>query len=202
MPTKTQRLITYYPAVIVYSEDSTSRSVSEEEAREGVLAVIAHENHENLREILYSEGFKETELEIRKENQIGEGLVKELIHTWEMHVRLFRVDGDHTRTRIEAEIKILREYVQHLDRELRTAAIYEVLHILWRHGINYHIFDRRNGKLVAEIPENYEIVLNPPATLIPWEPIVVTGLVVGSIAILLHTISKLRKEPHETEARQ
>lgn len=121
-----------------------------------------------VKQALFSEGFKHTDLQIRKPNQVF-GLVKKLHHPWEMHVRGF------SNNRLEAEIEISREYLEHLDDHYRRSAVSELVEVLNRHRIPY--------KITGKIPDQHFVMESPPI-LTEWKPLVFIGIVVVLLIIL------------------
>ena len=73
-----------------------------------------------VKQALIADGFVNTVLQIQKPNQVF-GLVKKLVRPWEMHVRGLSTN------RVEAEIEISREYLEHLDDRYRRSALNELI---------------------------------------------------------------------------
>jgi len=71
--------------------------------------------------------------------------------------------------RLEAEIEISRDFIEHLDDRYRRPAISELTEILDEHSIPYKVVG--NWKLESE--------LEPPSTLTPWKPLVTLIAIVG-----------------------
>ena len=122
---------------------------------------------ERVKQALYVEGFRDTFLQVWKEGQVF-GLVKKIDDIWEMHVRGFE-DGH-----LEAEIEVSRDYLEHLNDKYRRPAINRLSKILDRHNIPYNVVG--NPEVMSE--------LEPPRTLTPWKPIVVSLLTIASIVFL------------------
>jgi len=118
---------------------------------------------EKAKGVLVQEGFQHTPLQGIKSGQ-GFGLVRKAGDIWEMHVRGFD-DG-----RLESEIEVSRDYLEHLNDKYRRDATPELKQILDFYQIPYMIEGDINHST---------IVLPYPETVTPWKPIVaLTGLVV------------------------
>lgn len=101
---------------------------------------------------------------------------KELAPPWELHVRLYRVDGGAL---LEGEVEVRRAFLEHLSSGARTSVIYEVISAvrglcsepLLQHG--------PSGKWVAAVLSDREVVLRPPS-LTKWSTL---ALAVLSLAL-------------------
>jgi len=114
-----------------------------------------------VKQALIADGFVNTVLQIQKPNQVF-GLVKKLVRPWEMHVRGLGTN------RVEAEIEISREYLEHLDDRYRRSALNELIQLLDRYEIPYQI--------EGEFPEQH-VMIRPPSNLTPWIPFAIIGIV-------------------------
>ncbi|ACS90089.1 hypothetical protein [Thermococcus sibiricus] len=130
--------------------------------------VEVFEDLERVKQILLEDGFRNTILQVIKPGQVF-GLVKELNHPWEMHVRGFE-DGH-----LEAEIEISREYLEHLDSGYKKEATMELTRILDKYGIIYTVKGDMSG---------VDLQLKKPNTLTPWKPIALVVTLIG-VAYLL-----------------
>ena len=113
---------------------------------------------------LIQEGFSHTILQTVKSGQVF-GLIKKLDKVWEMHVRGF---DDR---RLEAEIEVSRDYLEHLDDSYRRDATPELGRILDDYQIIYQS---------AGSPQR-EVMLYPPKQLTPWKPVVAIIAVVVNL---------------------
>ena len=133
---------------------------------------------ERVKQVLIEEGFRDTRLQIQKPNQIF-GLVKKINNMWEMHFRGFE-DG-----RIEPEMEVSRDYLEHLDDRYRRAAINELTEILDSHNIPY----KRTGETQLDLR------IERPSTLTEWKPFLNLGILfIGVLfipVILLTSFLKL-----------
>jgi hypothetical protein len=121
---------------------------------------------ERVKEVLVQEGFSDTIFQIKKQGQVF-GLVKKVDGIWRMHVRGFN-DG-----RLEAEIEISDDFIEHFDDNYRRDATPELTQILDAYQIPY--------QTEGTLPQ-MSITLNPPEKLTPWKPIVA---IAGIVAFLI-----------------
>ena len=132
---------------------------------------------------LLSEGFKAVKLENKKPNQIGCGLAKKLAKPWEMHVRLFDVQG---LIAIQAEVEISRKYIQHI-RSVRGPVIYEIESILKKHEIEYKIWNDKIRDYITRVIDNHEIKLVAPTIPISWKHMTSYVTALGVVYLLKFT---------------
>jgi hypothetical protein len=121
-----------------------------------------------VKDVLIQEGFRETVLQVIKPAQVF-GLVKKLDGIWEMHVRGFD-DG-----RLESEIEISRDYLEHLNDKYRRDATLELTRLLDTYQTPYEI----KGE-----PTRLTAVLFPPKEVTPWKPLVAIAGIAAFIAFL------------------
>ncbi len=133
---------------------------------------------------LLTEGFHMVKLENKKPNQIGCGLAKRLSKPWEMHVRLFDMQG---LIAIQAEVEISRKYIQHI-RSVRSPVIYEIESILRKHKIEYRIWNAKLRDYITRVVDNHEIKLQAP-TLPPisWKHMIGYASTLSIIYLLKFT---------------
>ena len=117
---------------------------------------------------LTQEGFRDTSFQTIKPGQVF-GLVRKLNEVWEMHVRGF-VDG-----RLESEIEVSRDYIEHLNDNHRRDATPELRQILDTHHIPYHF---------PGIRSQMESILSLPRQVTPWKPVLVAILGLLGLFIL------------------
>ena len=129
------------------------------------LSLMVKTKKDQIISALLSEGFKAVKLENKKPNQIGCGLAKKLAKPWEMHVRLFDVQG---LIAIQAEVEISRKYIQHI-RSVRAPVIYEIESILKKHEIEYKIWNDKIRDYITRVIDNHEIKLVAPTIPISWK---------------------------------
>lgn len=114
------------------------------------------------KEVLAQEGFQHTSLQVIKPGQVF-GLVRKAGDIWEMHVRGFD-DG-----RLESEIEVSRDYLEHLNDKYRRDATPELKQILDASQISYRI----EGDISHSI-----IALPYPESVTPWKPLVAIAVLV------------------------
>ena len=74
------------------------------------LVVETDRSEKEVRNVLSKEGFEETSIESPKSGRLGRGMVKKF-RDWQIHVRLFRHDGN---IQIDGEVEVSNEYCEHL----------------------------------------------------------------------------------------
>lgn len=116
------------------------------------------------------EGFKYTPLQIWKKEQVF-GLVKKIDNVWEMHVRGFR-DG-----RLESEVEICRDYLEHLNDKYRKPISAPLCKILDKYNIPYQVIGENNNQKTNS--------LKKPDTLTPWRPILATIFVILFLGLVI-----------------
>ena len=139
--------------------------IRQEEIEFDHLSLMVKTKKDQIISALLSEGFKAVKLENKKPNQIGCGLAKKLAKPWEMHVRLFDVQG---LIAIQAEVEISRKYIQHI-RSVRAPVIYEIESILKKHEIEYKIWNDKIRDYITRVIDNHEIKLVAPTLPISWK---------------------------------
>ena len=139
--------------------------IRQEEIEFDHLSLMVKTKKDQIISALLSEGFKAVKLENKKPNQIGCGLAKKLAKPWEMHVRLFDVQG---LIAIQAEVEISRKYIQHI-RSVRAPVIYEIESILKKHEIEYKIWNDKIRDYITRVIDNHEIKLVAPTIPISWK---------------------------------
>ncbi len=126
-------------------------------------------NVRSVYERLRREGFKDVRLVKRKGERFD--LTKKLRKPWELHIRIYD-DGF-----AECEVEVEREYVEHLGKG-RVFVIYEIYDYIKEEKM---IFYRPKERWITEILENYVVRLDPPKTLTPWKPILlsIAGIIIA-----------------------
>ncbi len=152
-----------------YPRTSIARGIQnfirQEEIELDHLSLMVKEKKDQIVSALLAEGFRAVKLENKKPNQIGCGLAKRLAKPWEMHVRLFDVQG---LIAIQAEVEISRKYIQHI-RSVRAPVIYELESILKKHQIEYKIWNDKVRDYITRVIDNHEIKLVAPTIPISWK---------------------------------
>lgn len=121
---------------------------------------------EKAKGVLVQESFQHTPLQVVKSGQVF-GLVKKVGDIWEMHVRGFD-DG-----RLESEIEVSRDYLEHFDDRYRRDATPELKKILDAQQMPYRI----EGDIT-----HLTVVLPYPESVTAWKPIVA---IAGIVALLI-----------------
>ncbi|HEX6067173.1 MAG TPA: hypothetical protein VFZ05_00100 [Nitrososphaera sp.] len=140
--------------------------IKREEIELDHLSLMVKTKKDEIIQALTLEGFKAVRLENKKPHQIGCGLAKRLAKPWEMHVRLFDMQG---LIAIQAEVEISRKYIQHI-RSVRAPVIYELEQILKKHQIEYKIWNAKVRDYITRVIDNHEIKLVAPSLpAISWK---------------------------------
>ncbi|WP_415282771.1 hypothetical protein [Candidatus Nitrososphaera sp. FF02] len=155
--------LTAYPKTSI--AQGIQNFIRQEEIEFDHLSLMVKTKKDQIISALLSEGFKAVKLENKKPNQIGCGLAKKLAKPWEMHVRLFDVQG---LIAIQAEVEISRKYIQHI-RSVRAPVIYEIESILKKHEIEYKIWNDKIRDYITRVIDNHEIKLVAPTIPISWK---------------------------------
>ena len=162
--------VTKYPKSILLV-DGIKHNIKFDSA-EGVeqLHIVVKKSFEELKKILYSEGFTKVKFEHKQPNQIGNGFNLKLKKPWEMHVRLTQLKKNLIA--IHAEVEVSRDYLQHLFCQ-RTPVVYEIGQILKKHNVEYKIWNKRISKFVNNVFDNYKIkLLTPSIPVLAWKPMI------------------------------
>ena len=157
--------------------------IRQEEIEFDHLSLMVKTKKDQIISALLSEGFKAVKLENKKPNQIGCGLAKKLAKPWEMHVRLFDVQG---LIAIQAEVEISRKYIQHI-RSVRAPVIYEIESILKKHEIEYKIWNDKIRDYITRVIDNHEIKLVAPTIPISWKHMTSYVTALGVVYLLKFT---------------
>ncbi len=158
--------------------------IRREEVELDHLSLMVKTKKDEIVHALLKEGFHMVKLENKKPNQIGCGLAKRLTKPWEMHVRLFDMQG---LIAIQAEVEISRKYIQHI-RSVRSPVIYEIESILSKHKIEYRIWNAKLRDYITRVIDNHEIKLEAP-TLPPisWKHMIGYATTLSIIYLLKFT---------------
>lgn len=144
-------------------------------SRDNIFVIkVPHDEIDTVARGLLSKGFRRALPAMNK----GEAYSLSMrIHgPWELHVRIFS-DG-----RIESEVEISREYLQHLTGS-RFNVVYETLEALRGFVSDRKVCIKPLGRCIDEVFENIRVELKAPNTLIPWKPImaITTSLILTLI---------------------
>jgi len=176
---------TYLPRDVVYF-DGTSAVLPKEYVlkEENLRLFVPKEKIEAVVNALKSSGFEPVSLEFYKGEEYS--LSMKIGNIWELHVRIYQnglVDG---------HIEVSSDYFEHLQHPT-IPSIFEVFEFYRTAYDKLHIFDSVSGKWIKEVRTLCKVTLNPPNSLIQWEPVAVVGGALITIGIIAYALSRLDK---------
>ena len=165
--------------------DGTVISATDDTWRERHLVVETDRSEEEVRDVLYEEGFEETDMEFRKSGSLGRGMVRKH-KDWQAHVRFFPHDGN---IQIDGEVEVSKKYVEHLTHDW-LPALDLCADIIWKHFGSFLVYHKKYRQYVADLDFERTLKLGDPKSKTSAAGLV-AGIALGAIAVgLLAAASK------------
>ena len=163
--------------ILTYQDNKNRILLLETTARESVL-----------RDAFSQKGFKNTSVEVVKEHQNGDGMLKHLNKDWDMHVRFLHIHEGLIA--VDAEVETSREYVEHITKDNWISVIYEVWEIVEQVTSKIFIFHKTSGQYVTNILKDASIGLTKFKNQIEWKPLVVGSILGVTLGLILKELLK------------
>lgn len=163
-------------------------TLSSEDNKNRVLVLETTVEESILREAFSRNGFKETSVEVVKEYQNGNGMLKHLSYDWDMHIRFLHMHEGLIA--IDAEVETSREYIEHVTKENWISVIYEVWAILEQATDKVFLFHKTSGYYVKNILRDVSIGLTKFKNQIEWKPLVIGGMIGVALGLILRELIK------------
>ena len=173
----------FYPSSVNIYGDPSAHEITYNDNQNRILITETNSPIQILKSVFIHEGFSETILEIKKPDQISQGLMKRLTNDWDMHIRFIQIHPKYIA--IDAEVETSREYLEHLTGKW-ISVIYEVIGILQKHRLAYAIWHKQEQKYVSTILKNGNLILDEISGKIAWKPLAIGAIVGISIGLLLN----------------
>ncbi len=169
-----------YPKIIQFT-DGTQLELTEEDWKKRKLVVETDKTEQEVREIFYKEGFTKAGMEIVKDGQIGDGLIRKF-EDWQVHVRLFH-NGNHVQ--LDAEAEVSSKYIEHLTHGW-ISAFKESWAIIERHFGQLWVYHKGVRKYVTRVIQEGILELQEPKSKTDVALTIgagVTGVLIGALIV-------------------
>ncbi|AWR96231.1 hypothetical protein DFR86_00840 [Acidianus sulfidivorans JP7] len=178
-------IVIFLPSEVTYDDGEHEILDSNFVLKEGNLRLYVPQSYvDKVAEKLKNTGFKETKLEFPKGEKYS--LTIPFYNIWELHVRIYN-DGF-----MDAHFEVSREYFGQLNYQT-LPSIYEVFDFYKEVYPYLHVYNSAKKKWIVEVHNNYEFLLNPPSSLTPWKPLLVTTASTTAVTVIGFLLTKLEK---------
>ena len=145
-----------YPQIVGF-EDGTRIRTNDRTWMERYLVVETDRSEEEIRDMLYDEGFEETSLEYPKSGRLGSGMTKK-VDGWQVHVRLFP-HGDNIQ--MDGEVEVASGYLEHLTHGW-LPAFDLCADMVRRHFGGFWVYHKKRRRYVTDIVRDHTLRLGEP----------------------------------------